>query len=92
MHAIVVTILVWALGSAIARILVGAGLAFGSYSIISDLIEDALSYFDQTVTGMGTLSTFLIMMGLSDFISIVGSALLTYAGFYSAKVFLMRNG
>lgn len=92
MQAILITVIVWVLGSAVARILVGAGLAFGTYNVVSDLIQSALDYIDATVNGLGTASTFLVMMGISEWISIVGSALLTYAAFASAKVFLMRNG
>lgn len=78
MQAIIVSILTWILGSAIGRMLVGAGLtlltAGGIYALVHSALDSLSSYF----SGMpGAILQFVILSGVPAGLSLIGSAILT---------------
>lgn len=83
------SLLVWILAGALARILAGAGLAIGTYSILGDLLNDFLALLTTSLNGVSSgFSSLLWMAGVGDAISIVGSALVAVAAINSARVFI----
>jgi len=91
MPAVLVSIIVWALGSAVARILAGAGLAIGSYAVISDYVDGALSALTSSILSLGGAGSLLYLAGIGEALSIIGSAILASAALMSARIFLARQ-
>lgn len=82
-------LLVWILAGAIARILAGAGLAIGTYALLSDYLDTFLSYLSTEMNGLPSdFASLLWIAGVGDAISIVGSALIAVAAINSARVFI----
>lgn len=83
------SLLVWILAGAVARILAGAGLAIGTYSILGDLLNDFLALLTSSLNGVTAgFSNLLWLAGVGDAISIIGSALVAVAAINSARVFI----
>lgn len=76
--AMLQTALVALLASAIARVLLGAGLAFVTYQAIDGYVE---GFLNEVATSMGGLPSGIMaimsMMGVPTAIDILGSAMLT---------------
>lgn len=82
-------LLVWVLAGAVARVLAGAGLAIGTYSLLSSMLDAFLSLLTTSLNGITSgFSNLLWLAGVGDAISIVGSALVAVAAINSARVFL----
>lgn len=82
-------LLVWILAGAVARILAGAGLALGTYSILSDLLDSFLALLTSSLNGISSgFANLLWLAGVGEAISIVGSALVAVAAINSARVFI----
>ncbi len=83
------SLLIWILAGAVARILAGAGLALGTYSILSDLLDSFLSLLNSSLKGVSSgFANLLWLAGVGEAISIVGSALVAVAAINSARVFI----
>lgn len=83
------SLLIWILAGAVARVLAGAGLAIGTYSILGDLLDNFLSMLTSSLNGVtGGFANLLWLAGVGDAISIVGSALVAVAAINSARVFI----
>lgn len=83
------SLLIWILAGAVARILAGAGLAIGTYSILGDLLDNFLSMLTSSLNGVtGGFANLLWLAGVGDAISIIGSALVAVAAINSARVFI----
>jgi hypothetical protein len=91
MYQLMIGIFTWALGSAIARLLGGAGLAIASYSVISDYVDDALLALTNGLGALGSVGSLLYLAGIGQAISIIGSAILASAALMSARIFLARQ-
>jgi len=91
MGTVLTHILIWVMGSAIARLLAGAGLAVGSYAVISDYIDAALAATTNLISGLGDVGALLYIAGIGEALSIIGSAVLASAALLSAKIFLARQ-
>lgn len=78
MQAALVSIITWLLGSAISRLLVGAGLtlltAGGIYSIVEVALNGLVSYFSGLPSD---ILSFVILSGVPAGMSLIGSAILT---------------
>ena len=89
MIALFKSLLVWILAGAVARILAGAGLAIGTYSILGDLLDNFLIMLTSSLNGVtGGFANLLWLAGVGDAISIIGSALVAVAAINSARVFI----
>lgn len=83
------SLLIWILAGAVARILAGAGLAIGTYSILGDLLDNFLTLLTSSLNGVtGGFANLLWLAGVGEAISIVGSALVAVAAINSARVFI----
>lgn len=91
MPAFLVTIFTWALGGFVARTLLGAGLAFGSYLLIEGFVNDGLLLAVGHVSGLGDVGQLMYLAGLGDALSIVGSALVVSVSMQAARIFLVRS-
>lgn len=92
MIALFKALFVWILAGAVARVLAGAGLALGTYSILSGLLDDFLSLLTGSLNGVTSgFSNLLWLAGVGEAISIVGSALVAVAAINSARVFIGRS-
>lgn len=78
MQAALVSIITWILGSAVAKMLVGAGLtlltAGGIYSIVQVALDGLVSYFSGLPSN---ILSFVILSGVPAGMSLIGSAILT---------------
>lgn len=89
MPSVLMYILSWVLAGALARVIAGAGLAIGSYSILSDMLDDFLSFVTSSLDNLaGDFAAILWIAGVGEALSIVGSALVAVAAINSARVFL----
>lgn len=78
MQAIVISVLTWFLGSAIGRMLLGAGLtlltASGAYSLVQVALDSLVTYFSGVPSA---ILQFVILSGVPAGLSLIGSAILT---------------
>lgn len=85
MHALLYGVLAWAMAGLIPRLLVGAGLTLVVYSGISvgvgALLQQAASYIGGAG---GAVAQLALLAGVGEFLSIIGSALLTRVGLVMA--------
>lgn len=90
MVAILWRIAAWALGGAIARMLTGAGLAVFTYTMVVDYVRDALDYGVSILQGVagGAVLQLLVLFGVAEALTIVGSALLTRATVVGMAAFI----
>jgi len=83
------SLLVWVLAGAVARMMAGAGLAIGTYSLLSDVLD---SFLELLTTSLNTVTAgfanLLWIAGVGEAVSIIGSALVAVAAINSARVFL----
>jgi hypothetical protein len=87
------SLLIWILAGAVARILAGAGLAIGTYSILSDLLDSFLALLTTSLNGISSaFSSLLWLAGVGEAVSIIGSALVAVAAINSARVFIGSPG
>lgn len=83
------SLVVWVLAGAVARLLAGAGLAIGTYAVLSNLLDSFLQLLTSSLNGITSgFANLLWLAGVGDAISIVGSALVAVAAINSARVFL----
>lgn len=68
---------VWVLGGMIARLLVGAGVTLLTASFLGGLAEDMLAYAVQALGQGGVPFQILLLTGIGQGVSIIGSAILT---------------
>ena len=79
MPAILIKILTMFLGSVVAKVLLGAGLAFVSYTFVNDLVAQAQTQMMNLYGGLpsdilGVLGILKIPQALSVIISAIGTA------------------
>jgi len=78
MQAVIVAIFTWVLGSAVAKLLIGAGItlltAGGVYSIVQAALDGLATYFGGLPGGA---LQFVILTGVPQGLSLIGSAILT---------------
>lgn len=91
MGALLKAVLTWVLAGAVARVLAGAGLAIGTYAILSDLLDNFLGLLTTSLNGVTSgFANLLWIAGVGEALSIVGSALVAVAAINSARVFIGR--
>lgn len=89
MIALFKALLIWVLAGAVARVLAGAGLAIGTYALLSSMLDAFLGLLTTSLNGITSgFSNLLWLAGVGEAISIVGSALVAVAAINSARVFL----
>jgi len=78
MHAILITVLSWAMGSFAGALLVGGGFALVTATGLSILVNTYLVDWVAAISsGPAKVVQFALMIGVGEFVSIVGSAFLT---------------
>jgi len=90
MPAILYGLLAWAMGSAVARILLGAGLGLGTYAVLSTILNDLLADLVAEISLLGAAAQILYLAGIGEALSIVGGAMVARVALGSAKVFVTR--
>lgn len=92
MPAILITILTAFASSLVARLLLGAGLAFVSYTFINDLVAQAQNAVRGLLNNLpADILGILGILKIPQAISVVMSAMGIAAFIKSAKVFLGRS-
>lgn len=92
MPAILITILTAFASSLVARLLLGAGLAFVSYTFINDLVAQAQTAIGGLLNNLpADILGLLGILKIPQAISVVMSAMGIAAFIKSAKVFLGRS-
>lgn len=85
MQAILFGVLAWAMSGMISRLLVGAGLTLVVFAGVSVGVQALLDQAAGYIGGAGGAVVQLAMLsGVGEFMSIVGSALLTRVGLVMA--------
>lgn len=93
MHALLMGVLGWAMAGAIPRLLVGAGLALGTYAVLTPILENALTSVASSFGGLASEITALLWMaGTGEAINIIAGALVARVAVQSASVFVTRGG
>lgn len=83
------SLIIWVLAGAVARMLAGAGLAFGTYTLLSNMLNIFLQLLTTSLNSITSgFANLLWLAGVGDAISVVGSALVAVAAINSARVFL----
>ncbi|MBB3344513.1 DUF2523 domain-containing protein [Luteimonas sp. RC10] len=91
MAGILLKIMQWALGGLIARALFGAGMTFVSYVAFFPLVNMALDQINNALAGMASdMYRVLMLGGLGDVLSILGSAMLTRVSMMAGLAGLAR--
>lgn len=89
MPSILVSVISFALGSFALRFFSALGIGFFVYSGLTSLIENMLTLVESNFSGLPvSVLNILSLIGLSDALSILGSALLTRAALQSARTFI----
>ena len=85
MWTLVRSIIAFAIGGLVARALTGAGLALVGYWIVGDLVLEALEFAKTSMGGLpADVLQLLLLMGVGEYLSIVGSAVLARAAIVAA--------
>jgi len=75
MISLFASMFVWMAGSLLARVLVGAGLSVVTFSILSSLLDDALTFLTSNLGALGDAVQVLYIAGVGTGLSIIGSAM-----------------
>jgi len=85
-------ILVWVLNSAVARVLLGAGLALGTYSILEPLLQHFISAVISSFGGLLPEGAAIIWIaGVGEAVAALASAMVARMALQSAMVFIGRS-
>jgi len=85
MHAFLYGVLAWAMAGLIPRLLVGAGLTLVVFSGVSVGITSLLTMAANYISGAGgAVLQLALLSGVGEFMSLIGSALLTRVGLVMA--------
>lgn len=78
MHALLLKLLKWTFGGLIAQVLVGAGITLFGYGAMIGLMQYALNQVAGALGGVsGDVLDILLLGGLGESLTIVGSAMVT---------------
>ncbi len=91
MAGFLLKIMKWVLGGLIARALWGAGMTFVSYVAFFPLVNMALDQINSALSGMARdMYNVLMLGGLGQVLSILGSAMLTRVSMLAGLAGLAR--
>lgn len=91
MHALLMKLVMWVVGGLIARTLVGAGLTIVGYVAFIPLMEYGLDQVNNALAGMAAdMLSVLMLGGLGEVLSVVGSAMLTRVSMLAGLAGLAR--
>lgn len=80
------------LGTAVSRLLVGAGLGVVTFASITPLILSALNSAASAMTGIGGASLQIALMsGFGEALSAIGSGIMTRVAIESAKIAIQKS-
>lgn len=66
------------LGSALARLMVGAGIAFVTYNVIDGFFQGFLDSWASNISGLPTdMLAVITILGVVEAVEIIGSAIMT---------------
>lgn len=89
MPKLLVTIIVWAISSALVRVMSAVGVGFLTYQGLSELVDQLVAQLSPAINSMPMQVVSLLgIAGVGEGLSIVIGAVLTRAAYNSAKVFL----
>lgn len=87
MFKLLAPVLIWALTSAVSRILLALGIGLVTYTAIQALVHQFLDMAKGSITGLPyQILAILHLAGADQALSIIGGALLTRAAINAAKV------
>lgn len=86
-----VAFFVWAAGSLLARLLLGAGLAIGFHTWVTGAVEGFLGSLVSSINGLGATGDVLLLSGVGPAISIIGGALVARATIVAAGIWIGRR-
>lgn len=87
MMQLLTTLFIWVLSGMIARMLLGAGLTVLTFSLAYPYVEQLLNYGADALSSVpSAILQLALLTGIGEFITIVGSALLTRAAIKAASV------
>lgn len=91
MKGILLSVLKWAMGGLIARMLVGAGLTLVGYVSFVPLVMTGLNQLNSALGGLpADMLQVLLLGGLGEVLSIIGSAMLTRVSLLAGLAGLAR--
>lgn len=80
------------LGTAVSRLLVGAGLGVATFASVTPLVLSALNSAASAMAGVGGAALQIALMsGLGEALSAIGSAMLTRLAIESAKIAITKS-
>ena len=83
--------LVQLLGNSLARVLTGAGLGLATGAALLPLVKGTLNLITQRWTGIAAdMSNVLLMSGVGEALTIVGSAMVTKVAIDAGKVAIQK--
>jgi Protein of unknown function (DUF2523). len=89
MPALFYALLVWVLGSALARVLLGAGLTVLTFNWLDEFVIEALDAVTAQLSGTPGLDI-MLLAGVGEALSIIGSALVARATIEVARIYIGR--
>lgn len=82
-------ILIWVLGSAVARILAGAGLALGTYATLEPLLQQFLTLVMSSFGGLlPEVAAIIWIAGVGEAVAALASAMVARMALQSAMIFI----
>lgn len=82
-------ILIWVLGSAVARVLAGAGLALGTYATLEPLLQQFLSLVMSSFGGLlPEVAAIIWIAGVGEAVAALASAMVARMALQSAMIFI----
>lgn len=91
MHAILFSLAKWIVGGLIARMIIGAGMTVVSYIAFIPIVQFGLDQVSDAMGGMaGDMLNVLLLGGVGEVLSIVGSGLLTRVSMVAGLAGLAR--
>lgn len=80
------------LGTALSRVLVGAGLSLATFAALTPLVLSALNAFKNAMQGVtGAVLQIILISGLGVALSAIASALITRVAIDAAKVSVQKK-
>lgn len=83
------TVIVWALGSFLTRLLAALGIGITTYATISTLVDTMLGKIQPMLSQLpSTVISLLSVAGIGQGLTIIASAIATRSAFIAAKAFI----
>lgn len=91
MPSLLVTVFTWAMGRFATRLFLALGIGVASYGVLKTSLDAALNAAVGALMDLpADVLQLLLLLGLSDFLSVIGSAMLTMAAINAARVYIAK--